>query len=112
MIDLPVTIDDIRRAERAIAGEIVRTPLIRAAALSEIAGVEVFLKLETTQATGSFEMIDETDASGAVVFCGVLADQPLVVTEPGADGIGARTLLEITPRRGSVIGRVIRRKVG
>ena len=55
MIHLPVTIDDIRRAEAAIAGEIVRTPLIRAAALSEIAGCEVFLKLETQQATGSFK---------------------------------------------------------
>src|SRR4051812_7480375 len=55
MSDLPVTIDDIRRAERAIAGEIVRTPLIPAAALSEIAGCEVFLKLETQQATGSFK---------------------------------------------------------
>jgi threonine dehydratase len=55
MIDLPVTSDDVRRAERAIAGEIVRTPLIRAAALSEIAGCEIFLKLETTQATGSFK---------------------------------------------------------
>lgn len=55
MIDLPVTSDDVRRAERAIAGEIVRTPLIRAAALSEITGVEVFLKLETMQATGSFK---------------------------------------------------------
>jgi threonine dehydratase len=55
MIDLPVTIDDIRRAERAIAGEVVRTPLLRAASLSEIAGCEVFLKLETQQATGSFK---------------------------------------------------------
>lgn len=55
MTDLPVTIDDIRRAEAAIAGEIVRTPLIRAAALSEIVGIDVFLKLETTQATGSFK---------------------------------------------------------
>jgi threonine dehydratase len=55
MIDLPVTNDNVRRAERAIAGEIVRTPLIPAAALSEITGVEVFLKLETMQATGSFK---------------------------------------------------------
>ena len=55
MIDLPVTIDDIRRAAAAISGAIVRTPLIRAAALSEIAGCEVFLKLETQQSTGSFK---------------------------------------------------------
>src|SRR3954470_9959845 len=55
MIDLPVTIDDVRRAEAAITGEIVRTPLIPFAALSEITGIEVFLKLETMQATGSFK---------------------------------------------------------
>src|SRR3954453_7088667 len=55
MIDLPVTIDDIHRAAGSMTGEIVRTPLIRAAALSEIAGVEIFLKLETMQATGSFK---------------------------------------------------------
>src|SRR5581483_9290295 len=55
MNDLPVTIDDIQEAEAAIGAEIVRTPLVRAAALSEIAGCEVFLKLETQQATGSFK---------------------------------------------------------
>jgi threonine dehydratase len=55
MTDLPVTIDDVRRAAKAIAGAVGRTPLVRAAALSEIAGCEVFLKLETLQATGSFK---------------------------------------------------------
>jgi len=53
--ELPVTIDDIRRAEQAIAGAVAQTPMIRAAALCEIAGCEVFLKLETQQATGSFK---------------------------------------------------------
>jgi threonine dehydratase len=55
MSDLPVCFDDIRRAEAAIAGAVTRTPTIRAAALSEISGCEVFLKLETVQATGSFK---------------------------------------------------------
>jgi threonine dehydratase len=55
MIDLPVTIDDVRAAAAAIAGVVTKTPLIRAAALSEIAGCEVFLKLETLHATGSFK---------------------------------------------------------
>ena len=55
MSDLPVTIDDIRRAAAAIGGAVARTPLIRAAALCEIAGCEVFLKLETQHATGSFK---------------------------------------------------------
>ena len=55
MTELPVTIDDIRRAETAIAGAVAQTPMIRAAALSEMAGCEVFLKLETLHPTGSFK---------------------------------------------------------
>src|SRR5438093_97916 len=55
MTDLPVTIADIRRAEGAIAGTVVRTPTVRAAALCEMTGSEVFLKLETLQTTGSFK---------------------------------------------------------
>jgi threonine dehydratase len=54
-VALPVTIADIRRAEAAIAGTVTRTPTIRAAALSELAGCEVFLKLETLHPTGSFK---------------------------------------------------------
>src|SRR5207302_11244731 len=54
-VALPVTIADIRRAEAAIAGPVMRTPTVRAAALSEMTGCEVFLKLETLQATGSFK---------------------------------------------------------
>ncbi len=55
MIDLPVTIADIRRAATAIAGAVARTPTIAAPALSEIAGCDIHLKLETLQATGSFK---------------------------------------------------------
>src|SRR5438067_662244 len=55
MTALPVSLADIRHAEEAIAGAVARTPLIRAAALSEHAGCEVYLKLETLQSTGSFK---------------------------------------------------------
>ena len=55
MKTLPVTIDDIRRAEAAIAGAVAATPMVRAAALSEMAGCEVFLKLETVHPTGAFK---------------------------------------------------------
>jgi len=55
MTELPVTIDDIRRAATAIAGAVAKTPMICAAALSELAGCEVFLKLETLHSTGSFK---------------------------------------------------------
>jgi len=55
MTDLPVTIEDVRRAQAAIAGAVAHTPTIRAAALSEMAECEVFLKLETLHATGAFK---------------------------------------------------------
>jgi threonine dehydratase len=55
MSALPVTLGTIRRAEAAIAGAIAKTPLVPAPAISEIAGCEVWLKLETQHPTGSFK---------------------------------------------------------
>jgi threonine dehydratase len=46
---------DVFAAARRLEGVVRRTPLERSAALSEAAGCEVFLKLETQQATGSFK---------------------------------------------------------
>src|SRR6266478_5243410 len=55
MNDLPVTIAAVRDAAEAIAGAIARTPTIAATALSELAGAEIHLKLETLHRTGSFK---------------------------------------------------------
>ena len=55
MSPLAVTIDDIRRAAEAIAGAVPKSPSLRAAALSDLAGCEVYLKLESLQPTGSFK---------------------------------------------------------
>ena len=55
MSALPVAIDDVKRAEQALAGVIGKTPLVPAPALSESAGCEVWLKLETQHPTGSFK---------------------------------------------------------
>ena len=55
MTELPVSIADIRKAEAAIAGTLTRTPLVRAAELSDLSGCEAYLKLETLQTTGSFK---------------------------------------------------------
>ena len=55
MTELPVSIADIRKAEAAIAGTLTRTPLVRAAELSDLSGCEAYLKLETLQSTGSFK---------------------------------------------------------
>lgn len=55
MTGLPVTVEHVRDAAVAIAGAIARTPAISAAALSELAGVAIHLKLETMHRTGSFK---------------------------------------------------------
>jgi threonine dehydratase len=50
-----VTLDAIRRAQAAIAGQIIRTPLLPCPPLSRLTGAEVFVKYENLQATGAFK---------------------------------------------------------
>src|SRR5919106_2322474 len=57
-----VTLQDIYRARRAIAGRIRRTPLVVSDSLSRIVGVPVHLKLEHLQITGSFKLRGATNA--------------------------------------------------
>ena len=55
MQDLPVTVAAVRDAAAAIAEAIARSPMIEAPALSELAGTEIHLKIETQHRTGSFK---------------------------------------------------------
>jgi threonine dehydratase len=55
MNDLPVTVAAVRDAAARIEGAITATPTIVAPALSELAGSEIHLKLETLHRTGSFK---------------------------------------------------------
>lgn len=55
MKDLAVSLPDVERAAAAIRGAIVRSPTVAAPALSQLAGAEIFLKLETQHLTGSFK---------------------------------------------------------
>jgi threonine dehydratase len=55
MNDLPVTLAAVRHAAAAIAGTIAHSPVVASPALSELAGTEVHLKLETLHRTGSFK---------------------------------------------------------
>jgi threonine dehydratase len=50
-----IGLDDVRRAAERIAGHVLRTPLLPAPRLSELAGARVFVKHENMQATGSFK---------------------------------------------------------
>ena len=50
------TLGDVQVAAATIAAGVVRTPLVRAEALDEIAGAPVWLKAELLQHTGSFKL--------------------------------------------------------
>jgi threonine dehydratase len=52
---MPVTLSDIRSAQRRIAGGIIETPCPESIPLSEITGARVFCKLDNLQRTGSFK---------------------------------------------------------
>ncbi|HYD31549.1 MAG TPA: threonine ammonia-lyase [Azospirillaceae bacterium] len=52
---MTITVDDIRAARGALKGAIAVTPAEPAPRLSELAGCELFLKLENQQHTGSFK---------------------------------------------------------
>jgi len=52
---LTTTIDDIRAAAARLQGQVIRTPLVPAARMSELLGCELYLKLENLQHTGSFK---------------------------------------------------------
>jgi threonine dehydratase len=51
----PLTLDDVRAAQRTIAGRAHRTPLLSSATLSRLTGATVHLKAELFQRTGSFK---------------------------------------------------------
>jgi threonine dehydratase len=47
--------EDVRAAAARIAGKVVRTPAVHCEAISRLLGAEVWLKLDTMQATGAFK---------------------------------------------------------
>jgi threonine dehydratase len=52
---MSVTLADIERAQRAIAGDVLCTPMLPAPKLSALTGAEVFVKYENLQVTNSFK---------------------------------------------------------
>jgi threonine dehydratase len=51
-----ISLDDVERAARTIAGRVHRTPLLGSASLSEHIGTPAFVKAELFQRTGSFKV--------------------------------------------------------
>jgi threonine dehydratase len=57
---------DVLAAARRIENLVRRTPLVRSVALSELAGGDVYLKLESEQITGSFKLRGAMNAIGSL----------------------------------------------
>jgi threonine dehydratase len=66
-----LSLADVYRARRRIEGCVTHTPLLESAALSRIAGVQVYLKLETMHPTGSFKLRGATNALAELAERGV-----------------------------------------
>ena len=64
-----IGLEDIRKAQELLAGNAVRTPLLRSAKLSEITGADIHVKFENMQVTNSFK------DRGAFVKLSSLTDQ-------------------------------------
>lgn len=52
---LPVTLDDVRDAARALSGHIMDTPCVPSRTLSQLTGADVWVKFENLQFTASFK---------------------------------------------------------
>ncbi|HEY0567651.1 MAG TPA: pyridoxal-phosphate dependent enzyme, partial [Xanthobacteraceae bacterium] len=52
---MPITLADIQAAQRAISGQVLRTPMLPAPKLSAMTGADVFVKYESLQVTNSFK---------------------------------------------------------
>ncbi len=62
MIDLPVTLADVRAAAQRIAPYVHRTPVVTSRSLDLAVGARVFLKCENQQRVGAFKMRGATNA--------------------------------------------------
>ncbi|HMC43747.1 MAG TPA: hydroxyectoine utilization dehydratase EutB [Caballeronia sp.] len=67
-----LSLADVYRARHRIGGRVTHTPLLASASLSRIAGTEVFLKLETTQPTGSFKLRGATNTLADLAERGIM----------------------------------------
>src|SRR5437868_15105013 len=61
---MTVGLADAQRARTAIAGHILRTPLVSSHSLGERIGAEAYIKLENLQRTGSFKVRGAVNAVG------------------------------------------------
>lgn len=92
-----VTLEDVRSAAERIRPYVARTPLERSARLSELAGVDVWLKFECFQLTGSFKL------RGALNALSVLTDARVVTASAGNHGLGVARAAALLGKHATVV---------
>jgi threonine dehydratase len=93
-----VTLADVRSAAERIRPLVVRTALEPSRALSEILGVDVWLKLECFQSTGSFKLRGALNALHASAAAG-----PVVTASAGNHGLGLARAAVLLGRSATVV---------
>src|SRR2546422_9026543 len=74
----PITITQIEQASARIRGSVLRTPIVR---LNIDSDMEIYLKLENLQPTGSFKV---RGASNAIMLAGPYANSAVLYTSSAA----------------------------
>jgi threonine dehydratase len=93
-----VNLSELEEAAGRIAPFVVRTPLERSRALSALCGVDVWLKLECFQATGSFKLRGALNA-----LMTLERDRPVVTASAGNHGLGVARAAQILGMEATVV---------
>src|ERR1700730_1185825 len=96
-----VTLTDARAAAERVRGVVVRTPLERSVELSALCGVDVWLKFECFQTTGSFKL------RGALNAVLLLAEEDrrrgVITASAGNHGLGVARAAALLDVPGTVV---------
>jgi len=102
-----VTLADVEAAAERIRPFVVRTPLERSSGLSDLSGIEVWLKFECFQTTGSFKL---RGALNALLTLPEARRQKGVVTaSAGNHGLGLARAATLLPSHRDLISQVYQR---
>lgn len=90
---------DVRRAQRLLAGRIVRTPVVRSEELDRLAGARIWLKAENLQRGGSFKLrgallaVGRFAAGGAAGVVAQSTGNHAIAVALAAQDVGLQALL-------------------
>src|ERR1051325_7495125 len=94
-----VTLEDVRAAAERVRPYVVRTPLERSLGLSQLCGMDVWLKFECFQSTGSFKL---RGALNALLVLGAKHSE-VVTASAGNHGLGVARAAALLGKQVTVV---------